>query len=140
MSRSKNVSFMESYILLENASDTVTGKRGGGVSAYIFELERQKLDTGAEETLKYLKRYRSIRNKLAHDSGALKTSTEIGSADIKRINRLTSKIKKYADPLSRLRRKRSSFSMKLKLGVLISAIAILGITAFFLIKEIAGKI
>ena len=140
MSRSKNVSFMESYISLENAADAATGKKGGGVSAYIMELERQKLNTGAKETLKNLKKYRSIRNKLAHDSGALKHSTEIRSSDIRAVKKLTSKIKSFTDPLSRLRRKRNALALKIKLAIFICALFILAITAFVLIKEISMKL
>ncbi len=121
MKRGKNLSFLENYILLERAADNLM-KKGGGVGAYIAALERQKLDTGAADTLKFLKKSKSVRNRLAHDPGAIKETSDITSSDIKRIKKLTALIKKGKDPLSRIEKnKKESRKNKIKTALIITA-------------------
>ena len=77
-------------------------KKSSGVSAYISELEALTLDADAKKTLKLLKKCRFVRNKLAHDPGALKSNDEITNDDVRFIKKLTSEIQRRRDPLSRL--------------------------------------
>ena len=123
MGKAKNVSFIESYISFERAADNVTKRKGGGVSAYIDAIERQKPDASAQSTLKFLKRCRIVRNKLAHDVGALKSNSEISRSDTKKLRKLTSQISKGKDPLSRLIRKRARRAFSRRMAVILLAIA-----------------
>ncbi len=132
MSKSKNISFIENYILLERAADAIMKRTGGGVSAYITALERQKLNTGAAESLKFLKKCRTVRNKLAHDPGALKDSAEISRADIKRLGKLTEAMKKSSDPLSKILRKKEGSVKKIKVILFAAAVAALAVCILIL--------
>ncbi len=135
MGKSKNISFMESYILLERAADQLMKRKGGGISAYISALERQKLNTGAADTLKFLKKCRIVRNKLAHDPGALKSNSEISKSETKRIKKLTTAMKSEKDPLSKLLKKKKAGAFKLKLVIIIMTVAALAIAAVMLINK-----
>lgn len=135
MSKSKNLSFMEEYILLEAAANGLMKKKSGGVSAYISALEGQNLDTGAAETLNLLKKCRSVRNKLAHDPGALRGNSEITKDDVKRIKKLTAKINKGRDPLSLRFKSKKRRAEKIKLAILAIAVISLVIAALILYKR-----
>ena len=122
MSKSKNVSLMESYILLENEANRLMKTNRSGVSAYIAALEGQQRDPAADSTLIFLKKCRHVRNKLAHDPGALKSNTEITSDDVRRIKKLTEQMKLGKDPLSKLLKKSPSALSTVKLVLLCAAV------------------
>ncbi len=132
MSKSKNISFIENYILLERAADGLMRKTGGGISSYISALERQKLNTGAAETLRFLKKCRIVRNKLAHDPGALKDNNEITKKDTKRIIKLTAAIKSQKDPLSKILKKKKRLPLKIKAAIVAAAAVLLSVCAVIL--------
>lgn len=129
MSKGTNVKFIEKYIILENTANALMNKKSSGVSAYISELETLTLDSNAKETLKLLKKCRFVRNKLAHDPGALKNNSEITKDDVKFIKKLTSDMQKRKDPLSRLLNGSSAFSSKIKAIIALAAVAAVIIAA-----------
>lgn len=135
MRRSKNLGFMEEYILLEAAANKLMGRNGGGLSRYIAELEHQDLDTGAADTVKLLKKCRAVRNKLAHDPGALRGNSEITKSDIKKIKKLTSLMKKKRDPLSLRLKSKKKRAAKIKLAILAVAVISLVLAALILYNK-----
>ncbi|MBR2466403.1 MAG: hypothetical protein IKB38_05690 [Clostridia bacterium] len=135
MSKGTNVKFIEKYIILENAANALMNKKSSGVSAYISELESLTLDADAKKTLKLLKKCRFVRNKLAHDPGALKSNDEITNDDVRFIKKLTSDIQRRRDPLSRLLNKAPSSAAKIKAIISLAAVAAVIIAAIiFFIK------
>ncbi len=135
MSKGTNVKFIEKYIILENAANVLMNKKSSGVSAYISELESLTLDADAKKTLKLLKKCRFVRNKLAHDPGALKSNDEITNDDVRFIKKLTSDIQRRRDPLSRLLNKAPSSAAKIKAIISLAAVAAVIIAAIiFFIK------
>ncbi len=135
MSKGTNVKFIEKYIILENAANVLMNKKSSGVSAYISELETLALDASAKETLKLLKKCRFVRNKLAHDPGALKSNGEITNDDIRFIKKLTSDMQRRRDPLSRLLNPSRSSASKIKAIISLAAVAAVIIAAIvFFIK------
>lgn len=134
MGKSRNLTFMEQYIILEATANELMSKKSGGISSYITELERQKLDTGAD-TVALLKKCRAVRNKLAHDPGALRANSEITASDIKEIKHLTSRIKKRRDPLSVCLKGQKKRAAKVKLAIVVIAAISLVIAALMLYKR-----
>ncbi len=126
---------MENYILLDCAASELM-KKSSGICTYITALERQKLDTGASETLIFLKKCKSARNKLAHDPGAIKENAEITRKDIAKIKKLTSLMKKSKDPLSRIvKKKKADKAKKIKTALFVLSVAVLVAVAIILNKK-----
>ena len=110
MGKSRNIDFMQKYMLLEKEANELMGVKHGGVSAYIAALEEKNGAPGVKEALKMLKKCRHVRNCLAHDPGALKTNDEITRIDVAFIKSLTGDIKRQKDPLSKAMNKRAKSS------------------------------
>lgn len=126
MSR-KNISYIKEYIELDNACAEALGINRGGVSAYISELKERGHTGSDKEILKNLKRYRKIRNKLAHENDAIDEIDEITSNDIRWISSFKKKLLKKKDPISLYRKNIHIYQLwkKIKVTLIILAIIIL---------------
>lgn len=96
--RKINESFLDSYIGMDKICCHKFGVSSGGVTAYINRLISTRLAPGRDEALQRLVKYRSIRNKFAHESGALENMTEIAKADLKWLERFKKELNKSRDP------------------------------------------
>ena len=76
-----NVSFLTAYIELDKICCRRFGIQSGGVSMYINKLVQERFVPEREKILPRLIRYRNLRNKLAHEDGALNGITEIEKSD-----------------------------------------------------------
>ena len=95
-----NVSFLTAYIELDKICCRRFGIQSGGVSTYINKLVNERFIPEREEILPRLIRYRTLRNKLAHEDGALNGITEIEKSDLKWIESFSKTVSKKKDPIS----------------------------------------
>lgn len=95
-----NISFLTAYIELDKTCCRRFGIQSGGVSNYINKLVYERQVPEREEILPRLIRYRNLRNKLAHDEGALNGITEIVKSDLKWLASFSKAVAKKKDPLS----------------------------------------
>ena len=105
MTRRINQKFLDIYLLLDS---TVCDKfciEYGGVTEYINRLNDARYAVCREAVLSALVRYRSIRNMLAHEPGAMRASLGITRADLSWIKRFIRDIRRSKDPVSRYIRK-----------------------------------
>lgn len=100
MSKKNNTDFLTAFIELEGACNGLLGTKRGGVSEYINRLNEFKSNPDIKELSKKLITYRSIRNKLAHEEGALSDIRDIDRSDVRWLANFKKKIKKERDPLS----------------------------------------
>ena len=132
MGKSRNIDFMQKYMLLEKEANELMGVKHGGVSAYISALEENPATPAAREAVKILKKCRHVRNQLAHDPGAIKTNDEIERIDVAFIKSLTYDIKKQKDPLSKIQNKRGKNAIpSLVIAAVILVAAIVGAVVLF---------
>ncbi len=131
-----NVSFLTAYIELDKACCHRFGIKSGGVSMYINKLVQERLVPEREEILPRLIRYRNLRNKLAHEDGALNGITEIEKSDLKWIESFTKTVSKKKDSISLYEGKAEKYAKGRKIaGILkISLIVILAIIAVVALK------
>lgn len=100
-----NEKFLEAFISLESLCASKLGITTAGVSEYITRLSSAKMAMGRDEALNQLKRFRSVRNRLVHENGALRSLGEITKADLKWLKSFEKSVKKSKDPLSRYYKK-----------------------------------
>ena len=131
-----NVSFLTSYIELDKACCRRFGIQSGGVSMYINKLVQERFIPEREEILPRLIRYRNLRNKLAHEDGALNGITGIEKGDLQWINSFTKTVSRKKDPISLYEGKAERYVRGKKIGGIlkISAVVILAIAAVFALK------
>ena len=114
-----NVSFLTEYIELDKACCRKFGIQSGGVSMYINTLVQERFIPEREEVLPRLIRYRNLRNKLAHDEGALNNLNEIEKADLKWIQGFVRTVSKKKDPISLYKIKAERYEKGKKLATIL---------------------
>jgi len=140
MGKRLNEHFLASYITLDKDCCEKFGVATSGVTEYINRLNNARFAPGREDALPRLVRYRNIRNKMAHEMGSLRRSSEVTKADISWLRKFDKDIIKRKDPISaylkRARRYARRRRIKKYLTVSAAAVAvILVIIVFFLLKN-----
>lgn len=100
MSRRTNERFMQAYLELDAVCSEKLNVAGGGVTEYVNRLNNARLAPGRDEALPRLVRYRTIRNMLSHEVGAIKRDNGVTKSDIVWVKKFCSNITKKKDPLS----------------------------------------
>ena len=136
MGKRTNLKFLKIYLALEK---TLCDEHLGCVSEYISRLDGARYAERREEVLMHLLRYRSIRNRLAHEPGALDSIRSIGSDDIKWIKRFLCDLRRGRDPVSRYihRAERLLIIKKIKAYATVALIASAAIAIIALIINIS---
>ena len=100
MSKKINVKFMEAYLELEGICNGKMNVSNGGATEYINRLNTARGAPGRDEAIPKLVRYRTIRNMLSHEAGAIKRDNGVSKSDIAWIKKFSHRIKMKRDPLS----------------------------------------
>ena len=136
MRKKKNTEFLEAYVEFETVCCGMFGSRSGGATEYINILIKEHSIPKRESILPKLVSYRNIRNRMAHENGALSKIKEIDASDIRWLKKFTQSISHKKDPVSFYMKKNSKRS---KFGGFITAIAvILGLAAIAFIALLAS--
>ena len=129
-----NSLFLNSYIELDKICSQKFGKATGGVTEYINRLNNVRYTDGRPDVLPKLLHYRGIRNKFAHEAGALKHSNEVSRADVKWLKAFKRELSARKDPISvYLRRERRYARRKrIKAAVFTASVGIIAALALAL--------
>lgn len=100
MNNSKiNQAFLGSYLELDRAcADKLDVK--SGITEYIKKITDNRFIPGREDALHRLVKYRSIRNRIAHEPGAIKNIDTVSKTDIAWLKSFLKQVKRSRDPLS----------------------------------------
>ena len=133
-----NEIFLDTYIGMDKVCCRKFGVAIGGVTEYVNRLINARTAPGRDEALTRLVKYRSTRNKIAHERGALENINDISKSDIKWIERFTKSVERKRDPFfSYLKKARRKVRGKKALRVSIIVAAVLAVAAvalFFILK------
>jgi uncharacterized protein YutE (UPF0331/DUF86 family) len=125
-----NEKFLEKFISVESRLAKKLGINTAGVTDYINRLTNAKAAPNRDETLSQLIRFRTLRNRLVHQDGALRTLSEISKADVKWLTKFEKEVKKDRDPLSLHGKKaKSTRRRKLFLALLVLALFIVAVVS-----------
>lgn len=95
-----NSLFLNSYIELDKICSQKFGKVSGGVTEYINRLVNSRFAPERDEVLPRLVKYRNVRNRIAHEEGALGQISEITKLDLKWLDSFKRDLQKKRDPIS----------------------------------------
>ena len=134
--RKLNEAFLDSYIEMDKLCCHKFGISSGGVTDYINRLINARFAPGRDDTLSRLIKYRNVRNKIAHESGALENLDEIAKSDLKWLAGFKKALDKKRDPFSAYLRKARKYARRRKIrkifiGVFITLVVV-AIAAFVL--------
>ena len=101
MEKKINTEFLTAFIELETACNALLGCKRSGVTEYINELNAAGNIPGKSDVLPKLLKYRKIRNKLAHEEGALSEDNSLEKADLKWLRGFKKSVEKHRDPISK---------------------------------------
>ena len=140
LSKRLNEKFLDCYMVTDRLCCSKFGIAVGGVTEYINRLNNAKNIYGRDGILPKLVRYRSIRNKFAHEAGAIRRSDEISRADIKWIKSFNKELIRKKDPVSvYLKRERRSERRKsvrrIIFAIALGVIAVLAFSLYFVLQK-----
>lgn len=95
-----NSLFLEAYAELDKQCAALFEMYSGGVNEYINTLMISRYIYGRDDLVTRLVKYKGIRNRLAHEPGALKSDLGVTKEDIKWIKKFSKKVYKGKDPIS----------------------------------------
>lgn len=142
MSNKLNTPFLNSYLELDKVCCIKFGIVSGGITEYINRLINIRFAPQRDEVLPRLVRYRNIRNRMAHEAGAITEIDEITKSDLRWLEGFKRDMNKKRDPISIYLRKARKYARRRKIRRLLitSGIIILLLIAaaaaayFFLLK------
>ena len=140
MSKRFNETFLNTYLELDRVCCEKFGVVSGGVTEYINRLNNARFAPGRDEVLPRLVRYRNLRNRFAHEPGAIRRTDDIVKEDIRWLAHFRKDVQKRRDPISKYLRKarRYAFKRKLKRFIilfLLVAVVVLGIILYFTLTK-----
>ena len=100
MGKRINEKFLSCYMSLDKICCEKFGIATGGVTEYINRLNNARFAPGRDDVLPRLVRYRNLRNKFAHEVGALRRVDELAKVDIKWLKSFERDLSKKRDPIS----------------------------------------
>ena len=141
MSNKLNAKFLQTYIELDTSCELRFGVETGGVTEYITRLIDSRYAPDRDDVLPRLVKYRNIRNRLAHEDGALRNLNEITKSDIRWLENFKRDVVKKKDPISlhlhKTRRyaRRRKFTKPLFFILSILAIAVAAVISYIFLLQ-----
>lgn len=109
-----NSSFLSTYNGLDKICCGKFGIVTGGVTEYINRLINARFAPGRDDVLPRLVKYRNLRNRIAHEEGAIHKLEGITRADVGWIKAFTRDLEKKRDPISLYLRKARRYANRRK--------------------------
>lgn len=139
VSNKLNSAFLSTYNGLDKLCCQKFGVVTGGTTEYINRLINARFAPGRDEVLPRLVKYRNIRNRIAHESGAIEKLDGITRADLRWISSFTKDLDKKRDPISLYLRKSRRYARRRRarkyiIFALLLAVAALAAVAYMLLK------
>ncbi len=129
MGKRINEKFLTCYMSLDKICCDKFSIATGGVTEYINRLNNARFAPGRDDVLPRLVRYRNLRNKFAHEVGALRRVDELAKVDIKWLRGFERDLNKKRDPISVYLKKARRYARRRKLRRVFYAIAAISIVA-----------
>ncbi len=133
-----NEQFMSCYLELDKECCEKFGVTTGGVTEYINRLNNARFAPNRDDVLPRLVRYRNMRNKFAHEVGAIRRADELTKADISWLRAFGRDIVRKRDPISAYLKKtrKTARQKKLRRIFYIGAFAVIVILSILLVIAI----
>lgn len=110
-----NEAFLSEYMRLDSVCCEKFGVSMSGVTEYINRLNNARFSPGRDDVLPRLVKYRSLRNRFAHEPNAIRKTDELTKADVKWMRSFEKIIQKKKDPISLYLRKARQYVRRRRL-------------------------
>ncbi len=127
-----NEKFLETFIRIESTAAKKLGITTAGVTEYITKLGNMKNVNGGEETSKQLIKFRSIRNRLVHEAGALRSLDLVTKEDLKWLTTFEKKLNRGKDPIFAHEKEVKGKKTRKTLGFIVLAVLIAAVAAIII--------
>ena len=107
-----NSLFLNSYIELDKICSQKFALSSGGVTEYINRLVNSRYAPDRDEVLQRLVKYKNVRNRIAHEEGALGQISDITKLDLKWLDGFKHDLQKRRDPISVYLRKARKYARR----------------------------
>ena len=128
-----NEQFLNAFIALDKVCCAKFGVPTGGVTDYVNRLINSRFAPGRDDVLPKLVRYTNIRNRLAHEVGAMRQLDEVTKNDVKWLREFEKSVSKKKDPISLYLRKARRYARLRRLrttGIIILLACALAVAAW----------
>lgn len=128
-----NEQFLNAFIALDKVCCAKFGVPTGGVTDYVNRLINSRFAPGRDDVLPKLVRYTNIRNRLAHEVGAMRQLDEVTKNDVKWLREFEKSVSKKKDPISLYLRKARRYARLRRLrttGIIILLAVALAVAAW----------
>lgn len=137
--RKMNERFLDLYLETDGLCALKFDVAIGGVTEYVDRLNSLRFIQGGDCVLPRLLRYRDLRNRFAHEAGALGKEVGVTREDLKWLKRFSKDLYKNRDPISAyLRRERRLIRRgriwRTAFGAALGMIAILAVSLYLVLK------
>lgn len=130
MGLKQNSKFLSTYNGLDKICCQKFGIVTGGTTEYISRLMNTRFAPERDEVLARLVKYRNLRNRMAHEVGALEDAEGITKADLRWIAGFTKDLEKKRDPISLYLRRARRYARRRRMAkYVIFALVILAAAA-----------
>jgi hypothetical protein len=135
-----NEKFLTQYMEADRICCMKFGIAVGGVTEYINRLNNARFAPGRDDILPRLVRYRNVRNRFAHEVGAIRRVDEISKFDIRWFKNFNKDLARKRDPISIYLRRARRYARHKKLrrilyAVAFGIIAVLAIVLYFALQK-----
>lgn len=110
-----NEAFLSEYMRLDSVCCEKFGVSMSGVTEYINRLNNARFSPGRDDVLPRLVKYRSLRNRFAHEPNAIRKTDELTKDDVKWMRSFEKIIQKKKDPISLYLRKARQYVRRRRL-------------------------
>ena len=140
MGKKHNSAFLNAYIELDKICCHKFGIVTGGVTEYINRLINARYAPEREQILPRLVRYRNIRNRIAHEEGALQSISELAKSDVRWLEDFVRDIEKKRDPITMYLRKARKYAQQRRarrraVAVTVVVLLVAAVAAAFIFRE-----
>lgn len=132
-----NEQFMSCYLEIERDCCEKFGVTADGITEYINRLNNARFAPNRDDVLPRLVRYRNMRNKFAHEVGAIRRADELTKADISWLRSFDRDIVRKRDPISVYLRKTRKNARQKKLRRIFYVGAVAAIVVLSILLAIA---
>ena len=140
LSKRYNEKFLDRYMEVDRLCCKKFGMATGGVTEYINRLNGARYAEGRGDVLQRLIKYRSIRNKFAHEAGAIRRSNEVSGEDVRWLKSFYRELLRKRDSISRYLRRERKYAVRRRIKGIVAAavigiIAVLALALYFVLQK-----
>lgn len=129
MSRKINEQFLNAFLEVDKLCCEKFGVSVGGVTEYISRLNNARFAPGRDDALPRLVRYRNMRNRFAHEPGAMRKSDDVTKDDVRWLHHFLADLRRRRDPIAKYLKRARRYAVRRRLVRVLGVCAVVAVVA-----------